>query len=137
MNILEKLKIDYLIIDVRDNPGGYLSTVTDVLDYFLNSNQPFMYQEAKDGTLEARYLNKIDHEIDYNIVVLINENSASAAEVFASAMNEIGNYDLIGVKTFGKGTVQQFYCAESSLNCMKLTTKIWLTPSKKWIDKKE
>lgn len=135
MNVLEELKIDYLIIDVRDNPGGYLSSVTDVLDYFLNSKQPFMYQEAKDGSLEARYLEKFEQEIDYDIVVLINENSASAAEVFASAMNELGNYDLIGVKTFGKGTIQQFFCTSESLNCMKLTTKIWLTPSKKWIDK--
>lgn len=134
MTELEDIGIDYLIIDVRNNPGGYLDTVQSILDYFINTDVPFMYSQTKSGAETRYYLTNIDHVINYDIVVLINDMSASAAEIFASAMNEIGQYELIGTKTFGKGTIQVTYNMDMS-NWVKITTAIWLTPSKVWIGK--
>lgn len=134
MTVLEEQGIEGLIIDVRDNPGGLLSSVTNVLDYFLNSDQAFMY--SHNGTSEkAYYLGENNHVINYGIVILINERSASAAEVFAKAMQDLGNYDLIGTTTYGKGTMQGYYPIDINTTTMmvKLTTAKWLTSEKLWI----
>ncbi len=133
MNDLVTIGIDKLIIDVRDNPGGLLSSVKEVLDYFINSNIPFMYSRTRDNSESKDYLNEIDKEIDYDIVILINEYSASAAEIFAVTMYELGGYDLVGTTTYGKGTMQIIYTINNGSIIVKLTTGIWLTPSKEWI----
>ncbi|QVK17697.1 S41 family peptidase [Mycoplasmatota bacterium] len=134
MSHLEDQNLDDLIIDVRDNPGGLVTTVKEVLDYYINTDRPFMYSESKDKEQTLYYLDDDNHEIYYNIVVLMNENSASAAEVFAATMHEIGNYQLIGKTTFGKGTMQSSFPINiEKTQMVKLTTHIWLTPNKEWI----
>ncbi len=134
MNRLEEKKIDELIIDVRNNPGGLLNCVTDVLDYFLNTDEPFMYSKTNTDKETAYYIKENNHQINYDIIVLINELSASASEIFAASMNQIGGYNLIGEQTFGKGTMQVTYPLNSKgTKYAKLTTEIWLTPNKDWI----
>ncbi len=134
INHLENKNIEDLIIDVRDNPGGYLTSVQDILDYFINTDEPFMYSITKDNTEKKYYIKDYDHEINYNIVVLMNENSASASEIFSATMNEMENYQLIGKTTFGKGTMQNSFPLNSEhTSYVKLTTAKWLTPNKVWI----
>lgn len=134
MTYLELKNIEDLIIDVRDNPGGLLDSVAKVTDYFINSEQPFMYEQSRNDTKVPYYLLENPRNIDYNIAILINEHSASAAEVFAAAMNELGDYPLIGKTSFGKGTVQILVPINpKETKSIKLTTDRWLTPSGKWI----
>lgn len=134
MNDLNSQNITDLIIDLRDNPGGSLYTVGSMLDYFIDTDQPLLYEKDRHGNLVPFKRNVIKKEIDYNISILINEYSASASEVFAATMNEIDKYDLIGKTTFGKGTVQRTYVLnEDETRAVKITTAQWLTPEKKWI----
>ena len=112
---LESKNITGLIVDVRDNPGGLASEVSSILRLFLTGDDAFLYLEGKNGNPDIYRANNVEKK-SYDIKVLINENSASASEVFALAMNRVMNYDLIGVKTFGKGVFQQDVKLTSSTN---------------------
>ena len=109
-NELDKLKeqgINSIIIDVRDNTGGHLTSVDSILDLFIDSNHT-KYKFYQNGiTTNFKGTNKtVDN---YNIVLLGNENSASASEVLIASLRENLDVKLIGKKTFGKGTVQDNY----------------------------
>ncbi len=133
MRNLEEQGIDHLIIDVRNNPGGTLSSVRNTIDYFVNTTMPFMYVEYRDGSLkEERLYNIYNHTVTYDIKILMDENSASAAEVFAAAMRDLGHYDLYGKTTFGKGTMQYIIPLTGNRG-VKITSARWLTPNKQWI----
>lgn len=96
-----------LIIDVRDNPGGYLETVTEISDMLL-PRCTVVYTENKDGERQSLYESDEDCTA-LPIVLLVNENSASASEVLAGALKDNGRATLVGQKTFGKGSVQTLY----------------------------
>lgn len=126
-------KIEGLVIDVRDNTGGYLTTVTDIASLFLEKNE-IIYQlqsetsltKKKDTTKEKR---------TYPIAVLINQNSASASEILASAIKESYGGEVVGVNSYGKGTVQKTKkLADGSM--IKYTVQKWLTPDGNWINNK-
>ena len=132
---LEKEKIEALIIDVRDNGGGYLSSATNITSMFLKKGQPIYQLEInkkkeiiKDETKDKR---------TYPIAVIINESSASASEILASAIKESYSYKglVTGVKSYGKGTVQQTKKLSDG-SMIKYTTQKWLTPDGNYIDKK-
>lgn len=95
------------IIDLRGNPGGLLNAVVDMLDYLLPKGL-LVYTEDKYGYREE-YSAADDHEVDLPIVVLINENSASASEIFAAAMQDYEAATIVGTTSFGKGIVQSIY----------------------------
>lgn len=130
---LEKQKIDSLLIDVRNNSGGYLDSVTEMLSMFLKKDD-IIYQLdekgdksiIKDETKESR---------KYKVGVLINEYSASASEILAAAFKESYGGEVIGVNSYGKGTVQQTK-ELSTGGMMKYTTQKWLTPKGNWINEK-
>lgn len=124
---LENLGISSLIIDVRDNVGGYLSAAEDTASLFLESGKVIYYLETSNNTLT--YKDETKEKRNYNIVVLINGNSASAAEILAAALKESYGAKLVGTKSYGKGKVQQIV-ADSA----KYTFAKWLTPNKKCID---
>ncbi|MFD2638984.1 S41 family peptidase [Piscibacillus salipiscarius] len=118
--------IDGLVIDVRGNPGGLLNSVQEILGNFLPKDEPFMQVSMRDGDPQPYYL-KQSGEKDYPISVLTNEGSASASEILAGAMKEVGGYEIVGKTTFGKGTVQQ--TMEVGDGLLKLTVMNWLDPS--------
>lgn len=130
----EKEKIDGLIIDVRGNPGGMLSSVEEILQELVRGNEPYVQIEERDGSKKP-YASGLKEKKPYPISVLIDEGSASASEILAAALNEIEGYDLIGTKTFGKGTVQQAVPLDDGSN-IKLTMFKWLTPKGNWIHEK-
>lgn len=130
---LEKKKIDSLIIDVRDNPGGHLTQVTKILSLFLDKKK-VLYQIESDGK-KTKVYSSTNEKRNYKIAVLINKNSASASEILAGAMKESYNAAIVGEKSYGKGTVQKEYSLSSG-SSIKYTTEKWLTPKGHTINKK-
>lgn len=120
-----------LIIDLRDNPGGLLSSAVSMIDYVLPDNVKehegmIVYTANRDGVGERYYTND-GHQVDIPIVVLVNKNSASASEVFTGAMIDYEWATIVGEQTFGKGIVQNVInLADGS--AIKLTTEHYYTP---------
>lgn len=128
---LEKDNIDSLIIDVRSNSGGYLSSVTDIVSMFLDKNK-VIYQLDTKGVVEQVF-SKTKESRKYKVVVLIDKASASASEILAAAMQESYGATVIGTNSYGKGTVQAAYQLESGAT-VKYTIQKWLTPNGNWIN---
>ena len=129
---LQKDNINDLIIDLRYNQGGQLDTVINVASEFLDKKVPIIQISDKKET-QIKYSNGNDNP-KYNIVVLINEATASASEVLAAALNEQLNAPLIGTTTYGKGTVQKTKeLTDGSL--IKYTIETWKTSKGSNIDK--
>lgn len=133
LNKLEQEKIDALILDVRDNTGGHLTTVSKMLSLFLDSNHVIYQTQTKEET--KKFYSKGKETKKYKIVVLQNENSASASELLSAALKEEYKATIIGTKSYGKGTVQELIKTTSGSE-YKLTTKKWLTPKGNLIHKK-
>lgn len=129
--VLEGQNIDDLVIDVRDNSGGYLNCVTSIASLFLNKNKVIYKLDTK-GLIEPIYSTSNTNR-KYNIAVLINNNSASASEILAAALKESYNARVVGVNSYGKGTVQRAYQLESGAT-VKYTIQKWLTPDGNWIN---
>lgn len=128
---LEKESIDALIIDVRGNSGGYLTSVTDMISLFTKKGDVLYQLKAKndieiikDNTNESR---------NYKIVVLTNSGSASASEVLAASLKESYGATIVGTKSFGKGKVQKVYTLSNG-SMIKYTNQEWLTPKGNSID---
>lgn len=127
LKILENDGITSLIIDVRDNVGGYLSAAEDTAELFLSQGKVIYSLETSNNT--TTYKDETKEKREYDIVVLINNSSASASEILAGALKESYGATLVGQKTYGKGKVQQII-GESA----KYTFAKWLTPSGNCID---
>lgn len=130
---LEQQKVDSIIIDVRNNSGGYLDSVTDMLGMFLKKDK-VIYQLDEKGKLTS-IKDETKESKNIKVGVLINEYSASASEILASALLESYGAEIIGVNSYGKGTVQQTK-ELSTGGMLKYTTQKWLTPKGNWINKK-
>ena len=131
LNKLEENGIDSLIIDVRNNAGGYLSNVATILELFMNNGTTLYKIETKESTTARKDIT--DDKREYPVVVLVNGSSASASEILATCFKENKGSDIVGTKTYGKGTVQeQISVLDNSM--AKITTKKWLTPNGNWID---
>ncbi|MGL5831142.1 MAG: S41 family peptidase [Candidatus Altimarinota bacterium] len=130
---IEKSGSKKLIVDLRNNPGGYLSSTQLIMNYFLDFDQIEFYTENNDGSQVPYFSTGSGQLKDYKVVVLINQGSASAAEIMAGALQDYDLAHLIGTQSFGKGSVQEIseYTDNSSL---KLTIAKWLTPKKNSID---
>ncbi|OAT81517.1 peptidase S41 [Bacillus sp. MKU004] len=131
---LEKDKVKGLVIDVRGNPGGLLSSVEQILQEFVTGKKPYIQIQERNGEVMKSFSDKKEKKA-YPVVVLIDEGSASASEILAGALKETEGYPLIGTKSFGKGTVQQAVPMGDGSN-IKLTMYKWLTPNGNWIHKK-
>lgn len=130
---LEKLEedgIEGLVIDVRGNPGGLLNSVEDILSHFVPKDIPYIQIEDQQGNKDP-YYSKLAKEKEYPISVVIDEGSASASEILAIALKELGN-DVVGMTSFGKGTVQNAVPLGDG-STIKLTFFKWLSPKGVWI----
>lgn len=131
---LEKNNIDSLIIDVRNNTGGHLSVVSDILDLFFEKNT-VLYQ-IQDKKTTTKYKAKTSDKRDYPVVILTNHGSASASEVLASCFKEkYFDATVVGTVTYGKGTVQKAITLSDG-SSYKFTTQKWLTSKGKWLNEK-
>ena len=129
---LEKQDMDSLIIDLRGNTGGYLSTVTNMLEEFIDKGNVIYQIQSSSGVKQYKTVKASEKK--YKIVVLIDGGSASASEIMSAAMKEVYGATLVGQTTYGKGTVQTTKNLSNG-SMIKYTIEKWLTPSGKNIDK--
>jgi len=136
MESFEKEAVKGLIIDVRGNPGGYLTAVKEIGEMLIPKKGLIVKIEygAKEKEVEE-IRSQADQAKPYPIVLLIDGGSASASEILAGALRESGGYKLVGEKTFGKGTVQNTVEMKDKSQ-LKLTIAKWLTPKGEWVHKK-
>lgn len=128
---LEKENISGLVIDVRGNSGGYLHSVTNMLDMFLPKGT-ISYQIA-DKKTTYKYTATTSESRNYPIAVLVNKSSASASEILAVGLKESYDAAVVGTYTYGKGTVQTTKDLSSG-GMIKYTIQKWLSPKGNWIN---
>ena len=131
LNDLESNGMESLILDLRDNTGGFLDIAKNIASIFLpkgstiySLNEKEKIKSEKDNTSEKR---------DYNIVVLVNKNTASASEILTAALKDVNGAKIVGEQTFGKGKVQQIMQLNNG-GMVKYTSALWLTPNGICID---
>ena len=128
---LESNGMNALIIDLRENTGGYLNAAVDVASIFLEKGDRIFSLEYQNEVMN--YNDETKEHKEYEIVVLVNENTASASEVVAAALKENYGAIIVGETTFGKGKVQQTMKLDDG-STVKYTSAYWLTPSGSCID---
>lgn len=123
-----KNNADKIILDLRNNPGGYLEVAVDIASWFIPKGETVVKEEFKNGEIneyESRGYRALQN---FPIVVLVNGGSASASEIVAGALHDIRSIKLIGEKTFGKGSIQTLENFKDG-SSLKITVAKWLTPS--------
>lgn len=124
---LEKNNITGLVIDLRDNTGGYLNVTSKIADIFIEKNK--VIYELKDNTgVIKKYRAETSSNKNYPISVIINGASASASEILALALKESYGATIVGTTSFGKGTIQETESLTSG-SMVKYTTAYWLSPN--------
>ncbi|AZV43837.1 peptidase S41 [Peribacillus asahii] len=131
---MSKKDMKGLILDLRGNPGGLLPEAIKMASIFVPKGEIVLQIEDRNGNKEI-HKSENDGEFTLPVVVLIDDGSASASEIVAAAVSESANIPLIGVKSFGKGTVQNAQDFKDGSN-FKFTSYKWLTPEGNWIHKK-
>jgi len=114
-----------VVVDVRNNPGGYLDSAVDISSEFMSSGLPVVIERGKQETTHRSSGNGILKGLP--VVVLINENSASASEIVAGALQDNLNVKVIGTKSFGKGSVQEVVDLSDG-SSLRVTIAKWFTP---------
>lgn len=127
-------KSNKLILDLRGNPGGFLDAAVDMASWFLAPGKTVVMEDYGNGKTQV-----VERSRGYNIfnenlrmVILIDGGSASASEILAGALSEYGKAKLVGTKSFGKGSVQE-YIKLNSETALKVTVARWMTPNGKSI----
>lgn len=137
LNALDELEAEEmkgLIVDVRQNPGGILDAAINISDLFVERGKNLFQYEEK-GKKADVYKAAKGRKVEVPVALLIDDGSASASEILAGALSESSDVPLVGITTFGKGTVQSPRDLPDGSN-LKLTTAKWLTPTGQWIHEK-
>jgi len=120
--------LDGLVLDLRNNPGGLLNQAVEVADEWLRDGL-VVYTQGRDASQRTEYrATSVEDVADYPIVVLVNEGSASASEIVAGALQDHHRAIVLGVPTFGKGSVQTVYPLDGGAG-LRLTTALYYTPA--------
>ena len=131
LNDLKSKGLKSLILDLRGNPGGYLDVVVNIANLLVPKGE-VVYMENKHGERTRTYVSELEDR-DFDVVVLIDEYSASASEILAGALKDSDSATLIGKTTFGKGSVQTLFDLNDG-SAVKLTFQKYFTPSGVVID---
>jgi carboxyl-terminal processing protease len=123
-----------LILDLRDDPGGFVGEAQDIASQFI-AEGPIFWEEYADGRKEPQNAKEggVATDPSIELVVLVNGGSASASEIVAGALQDTGRARLVGEQTFGKGTVQQWNELRNDTGGFRLSIAKWLTPKQTWI----
>ena len=121
-----------LIIDLRNNGGGYLQTSVEVASEFIGEGV-ILYEQYGDGKRTTYQALKNGQATEIPLVVLINEGTASASEIVAGAIQDYGRGKLIGAISFGKGSVQNWVPLSNDQGAVRVTIAKWLTPNERTI----
>lgn len=125
---LEKSEITSLILDLRNNPGGLLNASVDIVSQFLPSGKTVVSIKGREGNETTFDSSDRDDHFQYNMIVLVNEGSASASEIVAGALQDWDRALILGTKTFGKGSVQTVIPLSDG-SAIRLTTARYYTPN--------
>ena len=131
---LKKQGMTQLVMDLSDNGGGYLNAAIDMCNEFLDRGQLMVYTEGQNSPRNEAHANGWGEYKDLPMVVMVNQYSASAAEIFAGAMQDWDRAVIVGRRTFGKGLVQRPFKFEDG-SMMRLTVARYYTPSGRCIQK--
>ena len=131
---LQKQGMESLVLDLRNNPGGLLTSAVDVCGQFLPPRTMVVYTEGRTPSTKREYRTAAENKSrpDFPIAVLINGGSASGAEIVAGALKDLNRAILVGETTFGKGSVQSVISLPDG-SAVRLTTAKYFTPSKQVI----
>jgi len=124
---LEKEGINSLILDLRNNPGGLLNSSVKVASYFLPPERLIVYIKGRKDEKNEFFTKEVKHYLDYPMVTLVNEGSASASEIVAGALQDWQRSLILGTKTFGKGSVQTVIPLSDG-SAIRVTTALYYTP---------
>jgi carboxyl-terminal processing protease len=116
-----------IVLDLRNNGGGYRDTAIEVASQFIGDGT-IMYEEFGDGRKEVFEAKRGGLATDVPLVVLINEGSASASEIVAGAIQDYQRGYLVGMTSFGKGSVQNYIDLDNKQGAVRITIARWLTP---------
>lgn len=134
--IMEILKVDAkgIILDLRNNPGGYLDKAIDIASEWVKEG-PVVVEQRSEGRRNEFFANGLARLNGIPTVVLVNRGSASASEILAGALRDYNLATIVGEQTFGKGSVQSLMDLSDG-SSIKITVSKWLTPEGDYIDKK-
>jgi len=141
-NVLKTLKsqkeINGLIIDLRNNVGGFLNSSIDILNKLVDKNNLLLTTKANKKDSEVKYFSKETPLIGKNVplIILVNQGTASASEIMAGALQDLDRAVIVGVKSFGKGLVQNIKDLNFDTH-LKITIARYFTPSGRWIQSKD
>jgi carboxyl-terminal processing protease len=121
-----------MVLDLRDNGGGYLHIAIAVASEFIDQGV-IVYEQYGDGTRETFEAEPGGLAAEVPLVVLVNEGSASASEIVAGAIQDLGRGQLVGTTTFGKGSVQIVTDLVDNEGAVRITVARWLTPDERTI----
>ena len=124
---LREQKMQSLILDLRNNPGGLLNSAVEVSEQFVGLNRLIVYIKTREGRKDDFISHNKEQPEDYPVIVLVNEGSASASEIVAGALQDWGRAVVVGVQTFGKGSVQTILPLNDGAG-LRLTTAKYYTP---------
>ena len=130
---LNKKGIKSLIIDLRNNGGGLVDEAIKIADYITNKGDTLLYEVDKNNNQKTKKSEK-DPIINMPIVVLTNQNTASASEILAGALKDLGKAKIVGTKTYGKGVIQQILSLKNGSG-LKITVEEYQTPNHNKINK--
>lgn len=122
-----------LIVDLRDNTGGYVNSALNIADMFVDEGKTLLITEDKNGNREEEY-SKTGKVIDMPVVVLVNEYSASASEILTGILKDYGVAKIVGTKTYGKGVMQSIFTGILN-GALKVTTAEYFSPNGNKINK--
>ncbi len=127
-------QVTKLILDLRNNPGGYLQGAVDIAGEFVKNGSVVVIEDK--GEIKNNFTTTRTGKFgNMKVVILVNEGSASASEILAGALSELKGYKLVGEKTFGKGTIQEPLQLEKG-SSLHITIAKWLTPKGTWVNEK-
>lgn len=133
--ILRNSDVDGIVLDVRNNPGGFLQGSVDLASEFLDKGNVVTIEEHGDGERSEYKVERVGRLRNRKVVVLINEGSASASEILAGALKDNKNFSLVGETSFGKGTIQEPQQINGGSG-LHITIARWLTPKGTWVNEK-
>jgi carboxyl-terminal processing protease len=122
-----------IVIDLRNNPGGYLTTSVEISSEFIEDGV-ILYEQYGNGERDEHKALGNGRATDIPLVVLINQGSASASEILAGALQDYGRAKLVGVQSYGKGSVQNLIPLSNDQGAARVTMAKWLTPNERAID---
>lgn len=131
--IRQKNRVDGIIIDLRNNPGGYLESAVHIASDFVPEGTTVVIQKNGDGSEQDYKSQELPRLLNYKVVVLINGGSASASEILSGALRDDREIKLVGEKSFGKGTIQDPIDIPGGSG-LHVTTAKWLTPNGTWVN---